>query len=64
MIPPQMQGQVPLNYQAMMMQMPVQQPGYGMPMTGMMVPQVRPPMGMFPPQMYAGQPNSQNVLMD
>lgn len=62
---PQIQGQVPLNYNPMMMGMPVQQPGYPMPMPGMMVPQVRPPMGMFPPQMFPGQvANPQNLLMD
>jgi len=57
MIPTQIQGQVPINYQAMMMQMaPPAQAGYmPMAMPGMMVPQVRPPIGVYPQNpMYPG----------
>ena len=55
---PQMTGQVPLGYPPMMMNMNVQQPGYPMPMPGMpgmMIPQVRPPMGIYPQPMFPGQ---------
>ena len=65
MIPTQIQGQVPLNYNPMMIPMQMQQPGYPMGIPTMMIQQVRPPMGMFPAQMYPNQvPNPQNLIMD